>query len=202
MKTTNLFLLLAALAPVAVFQTGCSKRATAPTSTASTATSASSYTSSIPVSSSSASMATSSSAIASTATDSTSAASTAMTSTATASAASGKAADAVPVAFYMVKDYSYERRDQYVAGIDRLAASMDEEHDADLGKAAHLTRPAEQAYNDAVRGYEGARNDLKHSLEVLNFASPDAWADAKAHVDISWQEVQFTFGKMKASLTQ
>jgi hypothetical protein len=148
MKTTHALLLLAALAPAAILQTGCTKDDNA------------------------------------------------------ASTPSVGVKDTASDSWDTIKDYSFEKRDQFVAGFDRMTMTMDDDQRAANAKISGLSASAAQEHDNATKAYDASRADLKSNLAALNASSADTWAAAKDKVAQSWQGVKDAYARVKASVTQ
>jgi len=94
-----------------------------------------------------------------------------------------------------IKDFTFERRSDFSASMDRMSKDMDDKV-ADLrAKASTLPDAAAKDKESAVREYDEARADLKAKLADLGNATADTWADAKAKVAASWQRLKASYEK-------
>lgn len=91
-----------------------------------------------------------------------------------------------------VKDFTFEKRTEFSASIDRMCRSMDNEIAAVKAKAPDAASKDRDA---AVKDYDAARADLKERLADLDKASAETWADAKAKVADAWQRVKASYIK-------
>jgi hypothetical protein len=96
-----------------------------------------------------------------------------------------------------IKDFTYDRRSDFSASIDRMSAKMDEKTRDFRAKVAAVPDSASKDRDSAVKEYDEARADLKAKLTDLGNATSDTWADAKAKVSDSWKRVQAAFVKVK-----
>jgi hypothetical protein len=94
-----------------------------------------------------------------------------------------------------IKDFTFERRTDFSASIDRMCRSMDNEIDAVKTKASGTPGVAAADRENAVKDYDAARADLKASLDNLNNSTATGWADAKAKVAAAWQRVKVDYDK-------
>jgi hypothetical protein len=101
-----------------------------------------------------------------------------------------------------IKNYTYEKRDEFVAGFDRMTLKMDDDQRAANAKITGLSAAAAQERDGANKAYDAARADLKANLAALSASSADTWAAAKDKVAQSWQSVKDAYARMKASATQ
>jgi outer membrane murein-binding lipoprotein Lpp len=81
-----------------------------------------------------------------------------------------------------VKDYTYEKRADFSADMDRMAGRLDDKTSELKAKFASL--PA----------------DLKSKLSDLSKATADTWADSKASVAESWKRLRAAYEKVKADV--
>ena len=100
-----------------------------------------------------------------------------------------------------IKDYPYEKRDEFADGLDRLAAKRDVEIRDLNAKAAGLPEAAAHERDRAVKEFTDAQSYLKSQLNDLRTGTPDTWNDAKGKVVRAWQHVQAAYEKVKAKPT-
>jgi hypothetical protein len=94
-----------------------------------------------------------------------------------------------------IKDFTFEKRSDFSASIDRMAKGLDDKV-ADLkAKASTVPDAAAKDREAALKEYDEARADLKAKLADLGNATADGWADAKAKVAASWDKVQAAYKK-------
>jgi hypothetical protein len=91
-----------------------------------------------------------------------------------------------------IRDYTYDRRTEFSASIDRMDKTMDDKM-ADMKAKAPDTYSADK--QAAIKDYDDARADLKAKLADLGNATSDTWADAKAKVAAAWQRVKTDYDK-------
>jgi hypothetical protein len=100
-----------------------------------------------------------------------------------------------------IKDYSYEKRDDFAAGLERMTAK----HEAAIGtmnaKLTGLSDDAAKARDAASKEFADALADLKVQTAHLRTGSAEMWGDAKAKIAQSWERVQTAYEKLKASPT-
>jgi hypothetical protein len=94
-----------------------------------------------------------------------------------------------------VKDFTYEKRVEFSASMDRMSASMDDNMAAAKAKLASTPDTAAKDKEAAIKDYDDARANLKARLTDLNNATADTWADAKAKVADAWQRVKADYAK-------
>jgi uncharacterized phage infection (PIP) family protein YhgE len=98
-----------------------------------------------------------------------------------------------------IKDYTFEKRADFSASLDRMAASLDDKASAFKAKVSGVPDAAAKDRESAIKEYDEARADLKAKLTDLGNATADTWADAKAKVAESWKHVQAAYEKVKSS---
>jgi hypothetical protein len=94
-----------------------------------------------------------------------------------------------------IKDFTYEKRIEFSASMDRMSASMDDNIAAAKAKFSGTPDAASKDKEAAIKDYDQARADLKARLIELNNATADTWADAKARVSDAWQRVKADYAK-------
>ena len=100
-----------------------------------------------------------------------------------------------------IKEYTYDKRDDFAASLDRMAAKHDGSIQAMNAKLKGLPDAAAKERDSAVKEFNEARAELKSQLVDLNKCTADTWADAKEKAAKSWQRVQAAYEKVKASST-
>src|ERR1035437_5846985 len=107
--------------------------------------------------------------------------------------------DAASDSWDSIKEYTYEKRDDFAASLDRMAAK----HDGDIqemnAKLKGLPDAAAKERDRAVKEFNEAHAQLKSQLADLRKGTADTWADAKAKVAETWQRMQAAYDKVKAS---
>lgn len=96
-----------------------------------------------------------------------------------------------------IKDFTYDKRVEFSAGIDRMSKDMDEEAAALKAKMAAAPDATAGARESAAKEYDEARANLKASLTELDNATAEHWADAKAKVVEAWKKVQAAWDKQE-----
>jgi hypothetical protein len=95
-----------------------------------------------------------------------------------------------------IKDFTYARRADFSAAMDRMATEMDDKTAALNAKVAGVPDDASRERDSAKREYDRARADLKARLHDLGNATADTWADAKARAAVAWKNVQAAYDRM------
>jgi hypothetical protein len=91
-----------------------------------------------------------------------------------------------------VRDYTYDKRVEFSASIDRMDKKMDDKIAEEKAQAPDTLSKDKQA---AIRDYDDARANLRARLADLGNATSDTWADAKAKVSEAWQRVKADYDK-------
>ena len=95
-----------------------------------------------------------------------------------------------------IKDYTYDRRVEFTASIDRMTGRFDDKMRDWKAKA---TDASSNDRASAMKDYDDARADLKTKLTDLGNSTADTWADAKDKVAQSWKHVQASYDKVTGS---
>ena len=91
-----------------------------------------------------------------------------------------------------VRDYTYDKRVEFSASIERMDQRMDDKIAAEKAQAPDTLSSEKRA---AIKDYDDARADLKARLADLGNATADTWADAKAKVADAWRRVKADYDK-------
>jgi hypothetical protein len=91
-----------------------------------------------------------------------------------------------------IKDFTFERHDEFKATIERMSKSLDDNVAEVRAKAPAV---AASDRDEALREYDAARADLRARLSDLGNATADTWADAKVKVAAAWVRVQAAYEK-------
>jgi hypothetical protein len=91
-----------------------------------------------------------------------------------------------------LKDYTYDKKVEFSASMDRNTKSMDDKIAEEKAQVPSTLSADKQA---AIKDYDEARADLKARLTELGNATADTWADAKAKVATAWQKVKADYDK-------
>ena len=100
-----------------------------------------------------------------------------------------------------IKNYTHDKREDFAAGLERMAAKHDAELAALNAKLTGLPDAAAKQRDHAVKDFKEARANLKSELASLRAGTADTWAEAKESAAQSWQRVHAAFEKIKASPT-
>ena len=100
-----------------------------------------------------------------------------------------------------IKDFTFEKRAEFSASIDRMAAKHDAEVAAANAKVKGLPDAAAKERDHANKEFSEARANLKAALADLGNATADTWDAAKEKSAQAWQRVHAAYEKLKASAT-
>lgn len=131
--------------------------------------------------------------------------------TAPATTTASDSATAVPVAatpdvasvkWSDVKDYTYDQRVQFFAGLKRLEARVDDQiSELTAKRAAMKSTTNTKDWDFAMKEMGNARSYLKSTGEDLGKATPETWAQQQDKVGQAWVRTQEAYAKVKASTT-
>jgi len=97
-----------------------------------------------------------------------------------------------------IKDYNYEKRNHFAAALERLVEKCEADLQAANARVTDLPYAVAQERQAAMKKFVEACVYLKSELVDLRTVTSDTWADAKAKVVESWQQVQAAYGKVKS----
>ena len=100
-----------------------------------------------------------------------------------------------------VRDYTYDKRTEFSASMDRMGAKLDEKTRDLRAKVAGAPDTASSGWAGATGEYDAARADLKSRLTDLGNATDATWTDAKEKVSQSWKRLQAAYDKMKSDVS-
>jgi hypothetical protein len=95
-----------------------------------------------------------------------------------------------------IKDFTYDRRADFSAGIDRMSKDMDDKTAAFRARVAGAPDAASKDRDSAMKEYDDARADLKSKRTDLDNATADTWADAKAKTAESWKSTKAAYDRV------
>jgi hypothetical protein len=95
-----------------------------------------------------------------------------------------------------IKDFTYERRADFNAGIDRMSKDMDDQTAVFRARVAGVPDAASRGRDSALKEYDDARADLKSKRTDLDNATADTWADAKTKAAASWKSTKAAYDKV------
>jgi hypothetical protein len=95
-----------------------------------------------------------------------------------------------------IKDFTYDRRADFSAGIDRLSKDMDGKADMYRSKAAGTPDAIQSERDSAMKDYDDARADLKAKRADLDNVTADTWASAKDKTGKAWENTKAAYEKV------
>jgi hypothetical protein len=95
-----------------------------------------------------------------------------------------------------IKDFAYDRRADFSAGMDRMSRDMDDRTAAFRTRAAGVSDAVASDRDSAMKDYDSARADLKSKRTDLDNATADTWSDAKAKVGESWKSTKAAYDRV------
>jgi hypothetical protein len=107
--------------------------------------------------------------------------------------------NAVADSWDSVKDFTYDRRVEFTATVDRMTGQLDDKVTALKVKVVGAPGTPSAAWTGATKDYDDARADLKARMTDLGNATSDTWSDAKDKVSAAWKHVQSAYDKVTAS---
>jgi hypothetical protein len=117
-------------------------------------------------------------------------------STATVVVSDANATVGVSDSWDRIKDFTYEKRADFSAGIDRMSKDMDDRTATFRAKVAGAPDAASRDRDGAMKEYDDARADLRSKRTDLDNATADTWADAKAKTAESWKNTKAAYDKV------
>ena len=118
-----------------------------------------------------------------------------------ATTAAADAGNALAGSWDAIKDYTYEKRADFSAGVSRMAVSLDEQVRALKAKRATLSEASVKDWDFAMKELEDARSDLRSKMSELSKASSETWTQAKDRAAEAWKRAQDAAARVKASTT-
>jgi hypothetical protein len=117
-------------------------------------------------------------------------------SVATVTVSDSNVAVGVTDAWDRIKDFSFDRRADFYAGIDRMSQDMDDKTAEFRAKVSGVPDAVSRDRDSAMKEYDAARTDLRSKRADLDKATADTWSDAKAKTAESWKSVKVAYDKV------
>jgi hypothetical protein len=95
-----------------------------------------------------------------------------------------------------VKDYSFDKRDEFTANAKALAAKA--EVQVSEARANFSEAKASASRKAAMEELKNAEADYKEKLKALGNATADTWDVAKKNVMLAWDRLQAAYYKARA----
>lgn len=120
---------------------------------------------------------------------------------ATTSAARSKAGqDATVTQWNEIKDYSYDMRATFFAGLRQLESKVDGQiNDLKTRRAAMTSATDNKAWDFAMKEMADARSFLKSVGQEIGKANIETWSQQKEAVGRAWERSQTAYDKVKSS---
>lgn len=110
--------------------------------------------------------------------------------------------DAASAQWSDIKDYTYDMRAQFFAGLNRLEAKVDDQISELTAKRAAMKSTTDtKDWDFAMKEMGDARSALKSMGEELSKATPETWDQEKDKVGQAWVRTQEAYDKVKSSTT-
>lgn len=110
--------------------------------------------------------------------------------------------DVVSAQWSDIKDYTYDMRVQFFAGLKRLEARVDGQISELKAKRATMKGTTDtKAWDFEMKAMETARSYLKSTGVELSKADQETWDQEKDKVGRAWVSTQDAYGKVKSSTT-
>ena len=99
-----------------------------------------------------------------------------------------------------IKDYTFERRAEFAAGLRRMEMKMDSQAAELVAKRAKMKTDT-KAWDFEMRGLNDARAYFKSLGTALKDASAEQWINDKEKIQRAWQTMLDAITKVKATTT-
>jgi len=110
--------------------------------------------------------------------------------------------DQAAASWVAIKDFTYDQRDQFIAGAGRLQAMLASQIAELKAKRASMPSTVEtKDWDFAMKEMNDAQYYLKSMIEEAARATPETWGQEKDRVDQAWQRAQEAFDKVKVTTT-
>lgn len=100
-----------------------------------------------------------------------------------------------------IKDNTYQKRADLIAGTTKMSEKIDAEIAALNAKRANLPETSVKDWDVAMKELKEARAYLKFTIDSLSEASSETWAEAKDKVAQAWKRTKDACDKVRASTT-
>jgi hypothetical protein len=121
--------------------------------------------------------------------------------TAATEAATAAAAVTASDSWDMVKDYTYDQRGAFAAGLTHMTERMDAAIVRLNAQRATLPQTSVKDWDFAMKELSDARSDLRFQVGQLDAATPETWNDVKDKLAQAWQRTKDAFDKVRTSTT-
>jgi hypothetical protein len=100
-----------------------------------------------------------------------------------------------------IREYTYEQRAEFLAGLNLMAARLDDGIRRLNAKRAGMTDADAQDWDFAMKELNDARSDLQAKSSAIEKATDSTWDDAKAAVALAWERARNAFVSVEHSTT-
>jgi hypothetical protein len=100
-----------------------------------------------------------------------------------------------------IKDYTYDRRSDFIAGLSLMGGRLDAGMQVLNAKRATMTDGAAKDWDFNMKELHNARDYLQSTSSDLEKATDSTWADAKDKVSQAWERVRNAYDKVRHSTT-
>jgi hypothetical protein len=101
----------------------------------------------------------------------------------------------------LVKDYTYDQRGAFAAGLGHMIERMDAAIVRLQARRTTLPQTSVKDWDFAMKELDDARSDLRFQVNALDKATPDTWNDVKDTLAQAWQRTKDAFDKVRTSTT-
>ena len=100
-----------------------------------------------------------------------------------------------------VKDYAYDQRAAFAAGLHQMTDRMDAAITTLNARRATLPQTSIKDWDFAMKELADARSDLRYQVGELDKATPETWGEVKEKLSLAWQRTKDAFDKVRTSTT-
>jgi hypothetical protein len=100
-----------------------------------------------------------------------------------------------------IKDYTYEKRADFTAGLQRMMDRLDVGINQLNAKRATLPETSIKDWDIAMKELTDSAANLKFQLDELSKAAPETWSEMKDRIGLAWKRAQDAYDKVKMSTT-
>lgn len=101
-----------------------------------------------------------------------------------------------------IKDYTFDQREQFFAGLKRLQARVDAQVAELVARRAAMTSKTDtKDWDFAMKEMGDSRSYLKGMADEIAKATPETWDQEKDKVNHAWTRTQDAYDKVKSSTT-
>lgn len=101
-----------------------------------------------------------------------------------------------------IAGYAYERRNDFIAGLTRLAGNFDVQVQQLNARRATLPQTSVTDWDVAMKELTSARSDLQFKITQLGSATAESWSQVRDGAAEAWTRVQAAYDNVSRSTTQ